>query len=113
MRGDGSETWRIAPVSDPTRRRALGGAALADLEAELAQLALLERGSQPLTTRSYDSERARRSSSPVAVVSSPRSSGCGIVNGWWAGIGRPSPSIPSNSGKSTTHTNWRPPSETG
>ena len=41
------------------------------------------------------------------------SSGCGWVNGWWAGIGRPSSVMASNSGKSTTHSGTRPPSLTG
>ncbi len=43
----------------------------------------------------------------------PRSSGWGAVNGWCAGIGRPSSAMSSNSGKSTTQQKWSPPSWTG
>ena len=39
---------------------------------------------------------------------SSRSSGWGMVNGWCAGIGRPSSSSASNSGKSTTQRNCEP-----
>ena len=75
---------------------------------------LPEPSSQPLSTRSYAWERTFSRSSPSSPSSSAQSSTWGIVNGWWAGIGRPSPRRPSsNSGKSTTHRKCRPPSFTG
>ncbi len=52
-------------------------------------------------------------SSGSSELSRPTSSGCGIVNGWWAGTGFLSSPRPSNRGKSTTHRNCRPPSVTG
>ena len=70
---------------------------------------LPEPSSQPFSTRSYDCERTDSGSDSSRSMSS----GCGVVNGWCAGIGRPSSSSPSNSGKSTTHRNSQPPSETG
>ena len=47
------------------------------------------------------------------MSSRSRSSGCGIVKGWWAAWGLPSSSVPSKSGNSVTHKNRRSPSPTG